>query len=52
MNIDHLREFTYLAETLSFAVSARHFFIGVIVLMALTIVTVVAIGRKQAKRLA
>ena len=32
MNIDHLREFTYLAETLSFAATARHFFIGASVL--------------------
>ena len=32
MNIDRLREFTYLAETLSFAATARHFFIGASVL--------------------
>ena len=32
MNIDHLREFTYLAETLSFTATARHFFIGASVL--------------------
>lgn len=28
MNINHLREFAYLAETLSFAATARHFFLG------------------------
>lgn len=28
MNVDHLREFVYLAETLNFAVTARHFFIS------------------------
>lgn len=28
MNIDHLREFVYLAETLSFAMTARHFFLS------------------------
>lgn len=32
MNIEHLREFLYLAETLSFAATARHFFIGASVL--------------------
>ena len=32
MNIDHLREFAYLAETLSFAATARHFFISASVL--------------------
>ena len=32
MNIDHLREFVYLAETLSFAATARHFFISASVL--------------------
>ena len=32
MNIDHLREFTYLAETLSFSATARHFFISASVL--------------------
>lgn len=32
MNIDHLREFAYLAETLSFAATARHFFMGASVL--------------------
>lgn len=31
-NIDHLREFAYLAETLSFAATARHFFISASVL--------------------
>lgn len=28
MNIEHLREFTYLAETLSFNITAKHFFIS------------------------
>lgn len=28
MNIDHLKEFIYLAETLSFAATARHFFMS------------------------
>lgn len=28
MNIEHLREFVYLAETLSFSITARHFFIS------------------------
>lgn len=32
MNIEHLREFTYLAETLSFSMTARHFFLGTSVL--------------------
>lgn len=32
MNIDHLKEFAYLAETLSFAATARHFFISASVL--------------------
>ena len=32
MNIDHLREFSYLAETLNFTVTARHFFISASVL--------------------
>lgn len=32
MNISHLREFAYLAETLSFAATARHFFISASVL--------------------
>lgn len=28
MNIEHLREFVYLAETLSFSITAKHFFIS------------------------
>lgn len=32
MNIDHLREFIYLAETLSFSATARHFFMSTSVL--------------------
>lgn len=32
MNIEHLREFSYLAETLSFNITAKHFFISTSVL--------------------
>ncbi len=32
MNIEHLREFSYLAETLSFSITAKHFFISTSVL--------------------
>ena len=32
MNIEHLREFSYLAETLSFGITAKHFFISTSVL--------------------
>ncbi len=28
MNIDHLREFTFLADTLNFSITARHFFLS------------------------
>ena len=32
MNIEHLREFSYLAETLSFSITAKHFYLSTSVL--------------------